>query len=107
MKEDFAPDGEGQQLPVSRGDTVTIVQRDDSGWVFCQLGSAEGWVPEYIFQEEPESYPEAVVHSAFTPAEGAVNQMKVQKGDTVHVTELTSLSNRNKSCQIINVQLGP
>jgi len=49
---DFEPDNREQKLQFKKGDKISILKLDDSGWWLGELNGARGWVPA-SFLERP------------------------------------------------------
>jgi len=52
---DYTPDAHSEQkLPFKKGDKLSILKSDDSGWLLAELGDNRGWVPSSFLEDPPK-----------------------------------------------------
>jgi len=51
---DYLPENTNQKLPFKKGDKISILQQDDSGWWLGELNGARGWVPESFLHKNTQ-----------------------------------------------------
>jgi len=64
---DFQPQS-ANELPLIVGNTVTILDKDESGWWFAKDASGQGWIPSSYLKEGKEEEEEEEVPQEAPPA---------------------------------------
>ncbi|XP_065780865.1 neutrophil cytosol factor 1 isoform X1 [Muntiacus reevesi] len=86
--------GSSSQMALATGDVVDVVEKNESGWWFCQMKTKRGWVPASYLEpldspdeaEDPEPNYEGEPYVTIKAYSGVLeDEMSLEEGETIEV----------------------